>query len=52
MRCEYNIYYEKWENNKKQSGNVEGKADDKFKLFDEYSSGNATFSKLVFNVYE
>ena len=22
-----------------------------FKIFDEYSSGNANFSKLIFNVY-
>ena len=51
LKCKYRIYYEKWENNKKKSGEVEGKAENKFKLFDEYSSGNANFSKLIFNVY-
>ena len=51
LKCEYKIYYEKWENNKKKIGEVKGKAENKFKLFDEYSSGNANFSKLIFNVY-
>ena len=50
LKCEYRIYYEKWENNKKKIGEVKGKAENKFKLFDEYSSGNANFSKLIFNV--
>ena len=51
LECEYRIYYEKWEDNKKKSGEVKGKAENKFKLFDEYSSGNANFSVLIFNVY-
>lgn len=50
LRCNYEIYYEKWENNKKETGKVSGYAKDEFKVFDEYSSGNANFSKLVFNV--
>ena len=50
LRCNYEIYYEKWENNKKETGKVSGYAEDEFKVFDEYSSGNANFSKLVFNV--
>ena len=50
LRCNYEIYYEKWENNKKETGTVSGYAEDEFKVFDEYSSGNANFSKLVFNV--
>ena len=51
LKCKYRIYYEKWENNKKKIGEVKGKAENKFKIFDEYSSGNANFSKLIFNVY-
>ncbi len=51
LKCEYRIYYEKWENNKKKIGEVKGKAENKFKILDEYSSGNANFSKLIFNVY-
>ena len=50
LRCNYKIDYEKWENNKKSSGTIEGRADNKFILFSEYS-GNANFTKLVFNVY-
>ena len=50
LRCNYEIYYEKWENNNKETGKVSGYAEDEFKVFDEYSSGNANFSKLVFNV--
>ena len=51
LRCNYKIDYEKWDNNKKKNGTVSGKAEDKFKLFSEYS-GNANFTKLVFNVYK
>ena len=47
--CKYKIDYTKWENNKKESGTVEGEAGEKFKIFSEYS-GNANFSKLLFNV--
>ena len=49
LSCKYKIDYTKWENNKKQSGTVEGEAEGEFKIFSEYS-GNANFSKLVFNV--
>ena len=49
LSCKYKIDYTKWENNKKQSGTVEGEAGSEFKIFSEYS-GNANFSKLVFNV--
>ena len=49
LRCKYRIDFTKWENNKSISFFVEGDADDKFKLFSEYS-GNANFTKLVFNV--
>ena len=49
LKCKYKIDYIKWENNKKVVNFVEGEADDKFKIFDEYS-GNATFLKLIFNV--
>ena len=49
LRCKYRIDFTKWKNNKSISSFVEGDADDKFKLFSEYS-GNANFTKLVFNV--
>ena len=49
LKCKYKIDYTKWENNKKETGTVEGQAGEEFKLFSEYS-GNANFSKLVFNV--
>ena len=48
--CKYAVYYEKWENGKKYTGDVSGKAEKEFILFDEYSSGNAKFIKLVFDV--
>ena len=49
LECKYKIDYTKWENNKKETDSVEGQAGEEFKLFSEYS-GNANFSKLVFNV--
>ena len=49
LRCKYKIDYTKWENDKKQSGTVEGEAGNEFKIFSEYS-GKANFSKLVFHV--
>ena len=49
FRCKYEIEYDKWENNKKKSGSVEGKTGAEFILFSEYS-GIATFSKLIFDV--
>ena len=51
FQCKYEIEYDKWENNKKKSGSVEGKTGEKFILFSEYS-GIATFSKLIFDVVE
>ena len=51
FRCKYEIEYDKWENNKKKSGSVEGKTGEEFILFSEYS-GIATFSKLIFDVVE
>lgn len=49
LRCKYRIDFTKWEGNKSISNSIEGKADEKFKLFSEYS-GNANFTKLIFNV--
>ena len=49
--CKYKIDFTKWEGNKPISNSVEGEADEKFKVFSEYS-GNATFSKLIFTVTE
>ena len=51
FQCKYEIEYDKWENNKKKSGSVEGKTEKEFILFSEYS-GIATFSKLIFDVVE
>ena len=48
--CKYAVYYEKWENGKKYTGDVSGKAEKEFILFDEYSSGNANFIRIVFDV--
>ena len=48
--CKYSIYYEKWKNGKKYTGDVSGKAEKEFILFDEYSSGNANFIRIVFDV--
>ena len=45
LHCNYEIEYDKWENNKKISGSIEGKSENEFILFSEYS-GIATFSKL------
>ena len=49
LRCKYKIDFTKWEGNKPISNSVEGEADEKFKLFSEYS-GNANFTKLIFTV--
>ena len=49
FQCKYEIEYDKWENNKKISGSIEGKSENEFILFSEYS-GIATFSKLIFDV--
>ena len=49
LHCNYEIEYDKWENNKKKSGSIEGKSENEFILFSEYS-GIATFSKLIFDV--
>ena len=49
FQCKYEIEYDKWENNKKKSGSIEGKTEKEFILFSEYS-GIATFSKLIFDV--
>ena len=51
LRCKYKIDFTKWEGNKPISNSVEGEADEKFKLFSEYS-GNANFTKLIFTVTE
>ena len=51
FQCKYEIEYDKWENNKKISGSIEGKTEKEFILFSEYS-GIATFSKLIFDVVE
>ena len=51
FQCKYEIEYDKWENNKKISGSIEGKSENEFILFSEYS-GIATFSKLIFDVVE
>ena len=51
LRCKYKIDFIKWEGNKPISNSVEGEADEKFKLFSEYS-GNANFTKLIFTVTE
>ena len=51
FQCKYEIEYDKWENNKKKSGSIEGKTKEEFILFSEYS-GIATFSKLIFDVVE
>ena len=51
FQCKYEIEYDKWENNKKKSGSIEGKTEKEFILFSEYS-GIATFSKLIFDVVE
>ena len=51
LQCKYEIEYDKWENNKKISGSIEGKTEKEFILFSEYS-GIATFSKLIFDVVE
>ena len=49
LRCKYKIDFTKWEGNKPISNSVEGEADEKFKVFSEYS-GNANFTKLIFTV--
>ena len=49
LRCKYKIDFTKWEGNKPISNSVEGEADEKFKLFSEYSE-NANFTKLIFTV--
>ena len=51
LRCKYKIDFTKWEGNKPISNSVEGEADEKFKVFSEYS-GNANFTKLIFTVTE
>ena len=51
FQCKNEIEYDKWENNKKISGSIEGKTEKEFILFSEYS-GIATFSKLIFDVVE
>ena len=50
IHCKYAVYYEKWENGKKYAGDVLGKAENEFILFDEYSSGNDNFIRIVFDV--
>lgn len=51
LRCKYKIDFTKWENNKKTSNTVNGEVKSEFKVFSE-NSGNANFTKLIFNVSE
>ena len=49
--CTYKIEYDKDENDEIISGEVKGESGEKeFKVFDEYSSGKATFTRLIFHI--
>ena len=49
--CKYEIEYEKDEDDEYKSGSVKGESGiGEFKIFEEYASGRATFTKLIFNI--
>ena len=49
--CKYEIEYEMDENDEFKEGKVNGVSGHKdYIVFDEYSSGKATFTKLIFNI--
>ena len=49
--CKYEIEYEKDENDEFKEGKVNGvSGEEDYIIFDEYSSGKATFTKLIFNI--
>ena len=49
--CKYEIEYEKDENDEFKEGKVNGVSGAKdYIVFNEYSSGKATFTKLIFNI--
>ena len=51
FNCRYEIEYEKNEDGDFKSGTVTGTSGEKeYKIFDQYSSGNASFNKLIFNI--
>ena len=51
--CNYEIEYEKDEDDDYKDGKVNGHSgQNDFIIFDEYSSGKATFTKLIFNITE
>ena len=51
LYCEYKIDFTKWENKKKISNSVEGKAGGEFKIL-SVDSRKAKFTELIFNVTE
>ena len=49
--CRYEIEYEKNEDGEFKNGTVTGTSGkEEYKIFDQYSSGNANFNKLIFNI--
>ena len=49
--CRYEIEFEKNEGGDFKSGKVTGTSgENEYKIFDQYSSGNASFNKLIFNI--
>ena len=51
FNCRYEIEYEKNDDGDFKSGTVTGTSGEKeYKIFDQYSSGNASFNKLIFNI--
>ena len=51
FNCKYEIEYEKIEDDGYKSGRVNGTSGKReFIVFDQYSSGKASFSQLIFNI--